>query len=51
MAGERECDNDNEDDDSELEFVSLTNTAGDAWASGTLLIHDMGPVLQEKTKD
>ena len=42
---------DDEDDESELEFVSPTNTTGDAWASGTSVIHDKGPVLPDKTKD
>ena len=50
MTGEKEYDNDDEDDDSELEFVSPTNTSWDAWASGTSLIHDKGPVLPEKAK-
>lgn len=42
---------DDEDDESELEFVSPTNTTGDAWASGTSIIHEKGPVLPDKTKD
>ena len=42
---------DDEDDDSELEFVSQTYPTGDAWKSGSHTSYDAGPVLPDKIKD
>lgn len=42
---------DEDDDDSEIEFVAQTHPTGDAWTSGSHLTHDKGPVQPEKNKD
>ena len=42
---------DDEDDDSEIEFVSQTYATGDAWKSGFHTSHDAGPVLADKIED
>ena len=50
MREEKDYDNDDEDDYSELEFVSPTNTTGDAWTSGTSLIHVKDRSCQRRQK-
>lgn len=50
LTGDNEYSNE-DDDDSEIEFVAQTHPIGDAWTSGSHLTHDKGPVQPEKNKD